>query len=299
MSNSALGNPIDKIEEIIKRATNETGDGGDSDAEGTGFEIMNDLMSATRDSEDHKLLNNYDKAEMNVDNVVDNHTMSYASTNNLSLPTVICGAPDGWKPPTTPEDWKPTRQREGNKEPIFQDINNPGKWDSFQSRSTFQGKYNHGDYSHHVMPAGARVLPKDPETGKHTTDGWELHYKGWKDPNSNSAYHRDGASKDNLFPSYRESKLDKDYLKKMGLTDQRMFDGDTLFFAQLILPICDPAMSGINGDPRKAYYLPVKTFTNTYAAEVKKWDVTYGNMFHMCNPEELVRACRDNECRDR
>ena len=27
-SNSALGNPIGKIEEIIKRATNETGDGG-------------------------------------------------------------------------------------------------------------------------------------------------------------------------------------------------------------------------------------------------------------------------------
>ena len=37
MSNSALGNPIHKIEEIIKRATNETGDGGDSDAKGTGF----------------------------------------------------------------------------------------------------------------------------------------------------------------------------------------------------------------------------------------------------------------------
>ena len=32
MSDSALGNPIDKIEEIIKRATNETGDSGDSDA---------------------------------------------------------------------------------------------------------------------------------------------------------------------------------------------------------------------------------------------------------------------------
>ena len=77
MSDSALGNPIDKIEEIIKRATNETGDGGDSDAEGTGFEIMNDLTPATRNSEDHKLLNNYDEAEMNVDNVKDNHTMSY------------------------------------------------------------------------------------------------------------------------------------------------------------------------------------------------------------------------------
>ena len=138
------------------------------------------------------------------------------------------------------------------------------------------------------MPAGARVLPKDPKTGKRTIDGWELHYKGWQDPNSNSAYHRIVASKYNLFPSYRESKLDKDYLKKMGLTDQRMFDGDALFFAQLILPICDPAMSGINGDPRKPYYLPVKTFTNTYNAEVKKWDGTYGNMFHMCNPEELV-----------
>ena len=47
-------------------------------------------------------------------------------------------------------------------------------------------------------------------------------------------------------------------------------------------------MSDINGDPRKPYYLPVKTYTKTYATEVKKWDGTYGNMFHMCNPEELV-----------
>ena len=31
-------------------------------------------------------------------------------------------------------------------------------------------------------------------------------------------------------------------------------------------------------------------FMNTYAAEVTKWDGTYGNMFQMCNPEELVKV---------
>ena len=92
LSDSAFGNPLEKIEEIIKKATNETGDGGDSDAEGTGFELRNDFISATRDSEDHKLLNDYDKIEMNVDDVEDNHTMSYA-VENLPIPPVICGAP--------------------------------------------------------------------------------------------------------------------------------------------------------------------------------------------------------------
>jgi hypothetical protein len=97
-----------------------------------------------------------------------------------------------------------------------------------------------------------------------------------------------GAIKDNLSLSYRESKLNNVYLKKMSLMDNRMIEHDDLFFTQFVLTICDPSVSGLEGDPRKAYYVPVKTFTNTYAVKVKKWDGAYGNMFAVCNPEELV-----------
>jgi hypothetical protein len=124
------------------------------------------------------------------------------------------------------------------------------------------------------------VLPKDAVTVKHTTeDGWELHYEGWSQPETNPAYSHVGAIKDNLSSSYRESKLNNVYLKKMGLMDNRMIEHDDLFFTPFVLTICDPFVSGIEGDPRKAYYVPVKTFTNTYAVEVKKWDGAYGNMF--------------------
>ncbi len=54
----------------------------------------------------------------------------------------------------------------------------------------------------------------------------------------------------NLFPADRDVTLDVTYLKKMGLSKQRMEECNALFFYQLLLPIVDPAMSGINGDTR-------------------------------------------------
>ena len=126
-----LGNPLETIEEIIKRATNETGDGGDSDAKGTGFKLMNEFALATRDSQDHKLLNDYDEIEMNVDDIEDNHMLSYPSANSASGTPVLRGAPSGWQPPTAPEDWKLNRQRAEDDEPTFEDIDNPGEWDRF------------------------------------------------------------------------------------------------------------------------------------------------------------------------
>jgi hypothetical protein len=120
------------------------------------------------------------------------------------------------------------------------------------------------------MTARAQVVSKDPTTGKQTTNGiWEFHYKGWKPPESNLVYHCVEARHHNLFPSYHKLELDKTHLQKMGLTAERMADGDALSFAQLILPICKPAMSVICGGRRKPYYVPMKRFTNIYAAEVK------------------------------
>jgi hypothetical protein len=44
-----------------------------------------------------------------------------------------------------------------------------------------------------------------------------------------------------------------------------MEEYNALFFYQLLLPIVDPAMPGINGDTRIGYYKEVAKNTNLYA----------------------------------
>ena len=77
-------------------------------------------------------------------------------------------------------------------------------------------------------------------------------------------------------------------LKKMGLTDERMKSEDALFFVQLVIPICDPAKSGIKGDPRKPYYTKVASYTNSYANDVKGWNGAYSQDFRTTVPKEHV-----------
>jgi hypothetical protein len=71
---------------------------------------------------------------------------------------------------------------------------------------------------------------------------------------SNKRECRFGATREDQFPIDRDVALDVTFLKKMELSKQRMQECDTLFFYQLILPIVDPAMSGINVDTRMGYY---------------------------------------------
>ena len=84
------------------------------------------------------------------------------------------------------------------------------------------------------------------------------------------------------------SQLDGPLLKNMGLTDERMKSEDTLFFAQLVIPICNPAKSGIKGNPRKPYYTKVASYTNSYANYVKGWNGAYLQEFCITFPEEHV-----------
>jgi hypothetical protein len=74
----------------------------------------------------------------------------------------------------------------------------------------------------------------------------------------------------------------------MGLTIQRMVECDALFFYQLLLPICDHAMSGINDDPHMTYYEKVATNTNMYAYGVKKRGGTRGHLFRPTDSQELL-----------
>jgi hypothetical protein len=82
--------------------------------------------------------------------------------------------------------------------------------------------------------------------------------------------------------------LDATFLKKMGLSKQRMQECDALFFYQLILPIVDPAMSGIDGDTRMGYYEDVARNTNMYAFGMKNRGGTRRHVFCPTAAEELL-----------
>jgi hypothetical protein len=74
----------------------------------------------------------------------------------------------------------------------------------------------------------------------------------------------------------------------MGLSKQRMLECNALFFYQLILPIVDPAMSGIAGDTRIGYYKDIARNTNMYAFGVKNRGGTRGHVFRPTSAEELL-----------
>jgi hypothetical protein len=63
---------------------------------------------------------------------------------------------------------------------------------------------------------------------------------------------------------------------------------NALFFYQLLLPIVDPAMSGIDGDTRMGYYKDVVRITIMYAFGVNNRGGTRGHVFHLTTAEELL-----------
>jgi hypothetical protein len=79
--------------------------------------------------------------------------------------------------------------------------------------------------------------------GKREEGGYDIFYQGWKQENSTRENCRFGATREDLFPTDRDVKLDVTFLKKMGLSKLRMEQCDALFFYRMILPIVDPAMS--------------------------------------------------------
>ncbi len=82
----------------------------------------------------------------------------------------------------------------------------------------------------------------------------------------------------------------------MGLSKQRMEECDALFFYQLLLPIVDPVMSGIDGDTRMGYYKDVARNTNMYAFGVKHRGGTHGHVFCPTTAPEKLLAWDGIEC---
>jgi hypothetical protein len=85
------------------------------------------------------------------------------------------------------------------------------------------------------MPAGAVPVPINAVMGKREECGYEFIYQGWKQGNPTRENCRIGATREDLFPTDRDIKLDVTFLKKMGLSKQRMQECNSLFFYQLIL----------------------------------------------------------------
>ena len=257
------------------------GDGGMSDEEGEGYDTVAAFVRGMTEAERERYLN--DNSEIEDD--AEGEEFSCAPGNTIDAAAPLFGAPKGWLPPQPPESWTAPEPKTDCGEPDFAAVDNPGRWSQYTFTPTFDSKKQ---YVEHSMPAGAVPVPVNPATGKREIGGYEFFYDGWKHPSPNKYNTRMGATKENLFPKDRSVQLDADVLKRLlGLTKQRMENCDALFFYQLLLPIVDPAHSGIKDDPRVGFYEDVATHTNVYAMGAKNRGVHVG----MSSVPPMLRSC--------
>ena len=67
-----------------------------------------------------------------------------------------------------------------------------------------------------------------------------------------------------LFPTIRQGFMDDNIMKKLGMT-QRVIRERELFLNQLLLPLCDAPLSGIQEEKLLPYYSEVEKWSNLYA----------------------------------
>ena len=184
-----------------------------------------------------------------------------------------------------PPEWKAMDADPARSLPAFENVDNPGNWNSYCYRPTFDSRRKDSKYASHCLPTGARPVPVNPDIGKRAYNGWEFFYDGWKNP---EMPYRRGASTSNMFPQEMNGSLDGNILRAHGLTKERMLSSAPLFFFQLLLPICDPRRSGIDNDTRLPYYTEVERFTNMSKAE-SGYGGSYGHSWKATNGPELLR----------
>ena len=252
------------IESLGTADLKKTGDGGDSDCEHEDGQ----LFISERDED-----NIFEPAEKIIED---------DDVDNDELPPMLIGVPDGWEKPGPPPDWTPPLPKVGTDCPDWDDVDNPGDWDPYSYQARYSSKT--GKYKGHRTPTGATVVPE--VDGARTVNGWSVTYDGSWTSSANTP-HRHGASEGNILPDERDGQLDGEYYKKMGLTKERMQD-DYLFFHQLMFPICDPAKSGIDNDPRKSFYHACAQYTNMYALQ-NDHGGDYGHEYRLVTAAELVR----------
>ena len=127
-----------------------------------------------------QLQNNRVIIEDNVEYNEDNFRMAMGSPDNMPG-CDLDGAPDGWFPPGPKEGWEYQVKVKENQNAVPHDsLDNPGGWSNYPYHRKFAGVGEHRDCNKHEMPAGARPVPINEETGKRTSGDWDFFYKGWQ-----------------------------------------------------------------------------------------------------------------------
>jgi hypothetical protein len=264
---------------------NELGDGGTSDAEGEGYKCVVSFKDGMKEKEVELECLCFDANDIERGVEIDDNDAFMCEVKDDSSHSRLYGAPPGWSGPSAPNEWNPTVKKNKG-EPLFEDVDNPGGWSTYTFRPMFEPRG--GKYICHAMPAGTVPVPINAVMGKREAGGYEIFYQGWKEDNPTRENWRFCAAREDLFPADRDIILDVTFLKKMGLSKQKMGECNALFFYLLSLPIVDPAMSGIDGDTRMGYYKDVARNTNMYAFGVKNRGGTRGHVFRPTTAEELL-----------
>ena len=262
------------------------GDGGDSDVEGD--ECLIHESGVVQGDNDHiepedgrgKSLGIVDLTNSSG-GVMGNMIMTEGNVSDVQLESAM--AKTDLKIASPPPDWTAPSPQQSRGEPKFEDLDNPGQWPQYCFWPVFNGRSSSTRYKYHALPTGAMPVPKN-EDGFRSFNGWDFYYNGWTNP---GPPHRHGATTANMFPEGTEGSLDPNILKKLGLTKSRMESTDALFFLQLILPICNPKLSGIEGDPRISYYHDVETHTNS-TKFASGMGASYGHNWTPTTAKELV-----------
>ena len=276
-----------EIEQIIKELNDfdmNGGDGGDSDVGGDEVMVLEDI---------HTVEDKDESTETHVKAKVEGEDLKVqlklTSTGGLEvlgdLPSDGSTGDSRYKNvkiPSPDPEWTPPEVKAKKGEPQFCDVDNPGNWNRFIFQPKFDRKGTK-KYTGHFLPTGATPVPLNKD-GKRVVGDWEFFYNGFK--NDDMPY-RHKATTTNLFPDTMKGYLDVKMLKKMGLTTRRVQEVDALFFYQLLLPMCDPDKSGIENDPRVAYYSFAEKCTNAEKFRTGT-GASYGHDFKPTTAAELL-----------
>lgn len=249
----------------VEEEENEVGDGGDSDIDandGNEFdEAYHEVLRSEHDADNHLVPGDRD--------------------------LILFGSGESLEPsmrlPRVPDDWVEPPVKGDNGEPLFQFVDNPGRWKSFNFRPVFDKSTK--QYKYHALPTGCVPVPRDLD-GKRIQNGWEFFYDGWNP--EKTLGNRNDASDNNLFPSERKGCLHRSVLENLGMNGNIMRNNDFLFFYQLLFPFCDTSKSGVSNDPRLSYYSKVEEYSNLYASQLGLGG-SYGHDFKSVKIPEIVR----------
>jgi len=163
-----------RSEELIRNLEDDDlkydGDGGMSDAEGDGFDIVTSYLDSMNEANRERNLTEYNEIE---DNIAGEEFACVPEITN-TIPAPLFGAPKGWLPPTPPATWSRPEAKTDCDEPYFDSVDNPGNWSAF----TFKPTFNKKQYVYHCMPAGAVPVPNTLDTGKREVGGYEFFHNG-------------------------------------------------------------------------------------------------------------------------